>query len=361
MNAIVMELPLRCKELWKGPKGSSFGVRIMELDRKLKTALDEARLLILGAQVLFGFQSQSVFQELFAEVPRASQLVQCSSLLLLLSAICCLIAPSMHHQIVYGGESRQGALRDATRFAGISLLPLTLGLGASAFVIFEHLFGRGIGIVTGILFTVVALSLLYAIGFLLRMGRGAVQMPAEHKETPLKTRVQQLLTEARVIIPGAQALLGFQFIVTLTKSFAELPPSAKYLHAGGLCAVALAIILLMTPAAIHRIAFQGEDDEAFFRIGSWLVIVAVGPLAPGISSDVYVVFFKTTENPAAALVAALLSLFVLLGLWYAIPLWLRWVAQCEGLTFRRRMARVGRSVSRLVIQTCRAGPDITQE
>jgi hypothetical protein len=26
-------------------------------------------------------------------------------------------------------------------------------------------------------------------------------------------------------------------------------------------------------------------------------------------------------------VAALLSLFVLLGLWYALPLWLRWVAQ----------------------------------
>jgi hypothetical protein len=114
----------------------------MELDRKLKTALDESRRLILGAQVLFGFQFQSVFQELFAEVPRASQLVQCASLLLSLTAVSCLIAPSMHHQIVYRGETRQGALRYATRFAGISLLPLTLGLGASAFVIFEHLFGR---------------------------------------------------------------------------------------------------------------------------------------------------------------------------------------------------------------------------
>jgi hypothetical protein len=27
----------------------------MDLDKKLKTALDESRLLILGAQVLFGF------------------------------------------------------------------------------------------------------------------------------------------------------------------------------------------------------------------------------------------------------------------------------------------------------------------
>ena len=34
----------------------------MQLERKLKTALDESRLLILGAQVLFGFQFQSVFQ-----------------------------------------------------------------------------------------------------------------------------------------------------------------------------------------------------------------------------------------------------------------------------------------------------------
>jgi hypothetical protein len=141
----------------------------MELDGKLKTALDESRLLILGAQVLFGFQFQSVFQEQFAEVPRASQLVQCASLLLLLTAVCFLIAPSMYHQIVYRGDSRQGAVRDATWFAGISLLPLTLGLGASAFVIFEHLFDRNVGIVMGIAFTVVALSLLYGLGFVLRI------------------------------------------------------------------------------------------------------------------------------------------------------------------------------------------------
>jgi hypothetical protein len=33
----------------------------MDLDKKLKTALDESRLLILGAQVLFGFFFQAVF------------------------------------------------------------------------------------------------------------------------------------------------------------------------------------------------------------------------------------------------------------------------------------------------------------
>jgi hypothetical protein len=45
--------------------------------------------------------------------------------------------------------------------------------------------------------------------------------------TALATKVEQLLTEARVIIPGAQALLGFQFIAMLTSGFDRLPPSVK--------------------------------------------------------------------------------------------------------------------------------------
>jgi Family of unknown function (DUF6328) len=47
-----------------------------ELDAKLKTALDESRLLILGAQVLFGFAFQAAFQELFAEVDAAGRTMQ---------------------------------------------------------------------------------------------------------------------------------------------------------------------------------------------------------------------------------------------------------------------------------------------
>ena len=33
-------------------------------------------------------------------------------------------------------------------------------------------------------------------------------MPLSEKQTLLKNKIEQLLTEARVIIPGAQALLG---------------------------------------------------------------------------------------------------------------------------------------------------------
>lgn len=207
----------------------AIGERQMDLDRKLKTALDESRLLILGAQVLFGFQV--VFQDQFKEVPPASQALQCAGLGFMLLSVCLLIAPSLYHQIIFEGESRSGALAYASWFAGASLLPLTLGLGASVFVVFEHLFGRTAGAVFGITLTAGSLLLLYGLGLALRRPARNKRMP-DHANTPLRIKIEQMLTEARVIIPGGQALLGFQFVCTF--SFQQLPLSIEYLHAAGL-------------------------------------------------------------------------------------------------------------------------------
>jgi hypothetical protein len=294
----------------------------MDLDRKLKVALDESRLLILGAQVLFGFQFQAIFQEEFKTISPGSQGIHCAGLVLMLLAVCSLIAPSVYHQIIFQGETRRRAMTVATGFATVSLLPLTLGLGASSFVIFGRLFGRNAGLAFGGGFTVVALSLLYGLGFALKK-TNSNKPSKEPLETPLKTKIEQMLTEARVIIPGGQALLGFQFVVTLNQSFQELPMALQYVHAAALCAVALAVVLLMTPAALHRIAFHGEDDAAFFRIGSALVVSAVAPLAIGISGDIALVFYKVTGSRDWSATAGIGTACVLLGVWLAYPLWRR--------------------------------------
>jgi uncharacterized protein DUF6328 len=290
------------------------------LESKLKTALDESRLLILGAQVLFGFQFEAVFQDQFGEVTADSKVIHGVGLLLLLTTIGALIAPSLLHQITYHGESRQEALRAATALAGASLLPFSLGLGASGYVTFSELFGRTAGIGFGVGLAAVALALLYGLGFVLQR-KGEDQMPAEQGETPLKTKIEQMLTEARVMIPGCQALLGFQFIATLTKSFKDFPMPVQYIHAAGLCAVALAALVLMTPAALHRIAYHGEDNTEFFKIGSKLLVAAALPLAAGISADVFVVFYKISGSSTLAATVSLFAFTVLLGFWYGYPLW----------------------------------------
>ena len=294
----------------------------MAIEDRLKTALDESRLLILGAQVLFGFQLEAAFQDLFSGIPVTSRYVHCAGLAFLLLSVGLLIAPSLFHQIIFRGNSTGGAVRMATGFAGASLLPLTLGLGAAMFVTFEQLFGRAGGIAAGVTLTAIALLLLYGLGFAVREKRD-MSMQDRQTSTSLKSKIEQMLTEARVIIPGGQALLGFQLIAVLTKAFSELPPAFKYAHCVGLSAVALSVILLMTPAALHRIGFHGEDSPSFFRIGSRLVVAGSIPLAVGIAADVAVVFYAAIENEAAAVWAGIISLAVLLGLWLAYPFWRR--------------------------------------
>jgi hypothetical protein len=243
-------------------------------------------------------------------MPRDSQAVQGIGLLALMLTVALLIMPSMTHQMAYRGEDRKGALRIASTCAGLAMVPMILGLGATTFVIFESLFNRSIGVIAGITFAIVAFSFLYSLGLVLRIGHKG-QMPPSEKQTLLKTNIEQLLTEARVIIPGAQALLGFQFVVVFVRSFAELPGWVKMIHAVALAAIALLIVLLMTPAALHRIAYDGENSPLFFRISSVLVVGAAFPLALGIASDICVVGFKITGSPRLALLTAGVSLLIM--------------------------------------------------
>jgi len=42
-----------------------------------------------------------------------------------------------------------------------------------------------------------------------------------------------------MVLPGAQALLGFQFITVFMQSYDRLPSSVKYVHLASLSATAL--------------------------------------------------------------------------------------------------------------------------
>src|SRR5262245_20992453 len=296
----------------------------MSLREKVKTGLDETRLLLLGAQVLFGFQLNSVFQEGFTDLSPATRLVNSMGQALMAVAIGLLIAPSMQHLIA---EKRHDTLRlhQATGwFAACALFPFGISLGLSFYVIFDCLYGPMPALVVGTAFSLLALLFWYGIALMLRSE--ANKNPPKEKETgttPLHARIDQMLTEARVILPGAQALLGFQLTVTLTHAFDQLPPSSRLLHVAALISVAFAIILLMTPAALHRISFYGEDTERFLKIGSWLVVTASVPLAIGIATDLYVAISKASDSAFLGTILAVSISVILAVLWYGLPLYLR--------------------------------------
>ncbi len=285
-------------------------------------AMDETRLLILGSQVLFGFLFQGVFQNGFDSLSSVSKNLVCAALALMMLSIGCLIAPSMQHRIVEAGEATPRLEHATTVLAGWALLPFIASLGLGLFIVFERIFGRITGVAVGVASAALAGFFWFGLAWLMRERRRRT-MTEQSGRTPLSTKVEQMLTEARIIIPGCQALLGFQLVAMMTQAFDELPQDAKIMHAAGLCCVTIAMILLMTPAALHRLSFGGNDSERFLRLGSAFVIAGPLPLALGIAADVYVVFLKINHSATFTVLASSVLLLAMLALWYFYPVWLR--------------------------------------
>ena len=100
-----------------------------------------------------------------------------------------------------------------------------------------------------------------------------MKSPSNDKPAPTSPhdKIRQALTEARVILPGNQALLGFQLAVILQQKFRDIPSSLQWVHLASLLLVGLSTILLLTPAPYHRIVEHGDENERFYEVASRLV------------------------------------------------------------------------------------------
>ncbi|MGH1574178.1 DUF6328 family protein [Methylobacterium sp. P31] len=294
----------------------------------MKVGLDETRILILGSQILLGFLFQGAFRPAFGRLSFHDRVVWVLALALITFTIALLIAPSVQHRMVERGQDTKRLLGVIGRYAGLALAPFALALGADLFLAVEPVLGPTAGGIAGA--SVCGLALLFWYGLEALKARtigdkerNMTREEPEHEPTPVETKIEQMLTEARVMLPGAQALLGFQLVITFSDAFERLPFILKIAHLVALGLLALTVIWLMAPAAFHRIVYAGEDTPGFHTLGSRFLLAASATLALGVSADLGVVVSKVVDSERAGLVAALTSLFVLTGLWHVYPLILR--------------------------------------
>jgi hypothetical protein len=298
----------------------------MDLSKKVKIALDETRMLILGAQILLGFQFRGVFSDGYEQLPSNARYLDGVALGLMVCVVGLLITPGPYHRIVEGGEDSGHFHRLVTVIADLALLPFALALGLDLFITAGRVFGGVAGAATGTAATAVAVAFWYGFPRLRKRYSGEEERAVtsnqteERSSTPLHAKIEQMLTEARVVLPGAQALFGFQLAIVLTQSFEQLSSASKIAHAASLFMVGLSVVLLIAPAAYHRIVYAGEDSQDMHRVGSALVTAATVPLALGLVGDVYVVITKIVGTPTAGLIAGSLALVVLIGFWHVYPL-----------------------------------------
>ncbi|CAO4144691.1 DUF6328 family protein [Methylorubrum aminovorans] len=300
----------------------------MSLSKKVKVGLDETRILILGSQILLGFQFQGAFRPAFEHLPFHDRVVWLGALGLITLTIALLITPSVQHRMVEGGRDTKRLLGVIGRYAGLSLAPFAMALGADLFLAAEPVLGPGPAVTVGLATCVLALLFWYGLETAKARGvgereRAMTRREPESEHTSLETKVEQMLTEARVILPGAQALLGFQLVITFSEAFERLPFASKVVHLVALGFLALTVIWLIAPAAFHRIVYAGEDTPELHALGTRFLLAASVTLALGISADLGVVVGKVVDSDVAGLAAALISLIVLSGLWHVYPLVLR--------------------------------------
>jgi hypothetical protein len=302
------------------------------LSDHIENALNESRMLLLGAQVLLGFSYRICFEPVFERMPWKVQMAEVTALAVMTVGLGWILWPVAYHQIAEHGEQTVGINAFTTTVLDWALMPFAIGLGLSLYPVVTALRVPYAGWI-GMAGAMMALIAWYG-GALARKNPGAQEKAGNHlghdgqggpqrQKTDLPERIRTALIECRMALPGAQAFLGFQFAIVFTEGFERLPRSTQWIHFGSLLATTIAIVLLITPAAFHRIAEGGEDTERFYTVASRLLLSALVFLPPGMAGDLYVVLEKVTgSRPAAAAVSGFL-LFAFYWLWFGASWWKR--------------------------------------
>jgi hypothetical protein len=140
----------------------------------------------------------------------------------------------------------------------------------------------------------------------------------------LEESVSHILEETRMLLPGLQALFGFQLIAVFNEGFSKLSGEDRFVYLLSLICSLVSMTLLMTPAAFDRQYHSHHATEAFVRLSSRLVAIALCPLMAALALDTYLVVKHILENEVFGLITAAGLTILCTCLWYVLPRLAEW-------------------------------------
>jgi hypothetical protein len=135
----------------------------------------------------------------------------------------------------------------------------------------------------------------------------------------LEQAATHLLEECRMVLPGIQALFGFQLVAVFSNRFGELTPGEQRTHLVATMCMVVSIAMVMAPAALHRRREPQLISKRFLVLSSQLLMWSMAPLALGTTLDVYLVARVITQSIPVASAAASLALVAFAVLWGIFP------------------------------------------
>ncbi len=142
----------------------------------------------------------------------------------------------------------------------------------------------------------------------------------EHEESEqqkLDRRLDQLLGELRVAMPGVQVLFAFLLAVPFQQRFTTVTEFQKDVYFVTLLAAAAASALFIAPTAYHRLMFRERDKPHVINLSSKLAIAGLAFLAVAMNGAVLLVTDVLFDG-ATVWVTAIVSALIFVGLWFVL-------------------------------------------
>lgn len=129
-----------------------------------------------------------------------------------------------------------------------------------------------------------------------------------------------VLDEARMFLPGIQALFGFQLVAVFNQTFSEkLTPFEQELHLLAIALIVVTTITILTPAAYQRQMEVQHVTTNFIHLATRLILISMVPLATSICLDFYLISRIILNQEVTALIFSVVLYLLFLIVWFGLP------------------------------------------
>ena len=144
--------------------------------------------------------------------------------------------------------------------------------------------------------------------------------PAKKQQLSLDASLTHILEECRMVLPGIQALFGFQLIAVFNDGFTHrLSITEQQIHYAAIILTVIAVALVMTPAALHLQVDPLAVTYRFVRSSTVLLLLSIIPLAVSICLEIYLIGQIISRGFWLGFIAAIGCLLMFVLLWLVVP------------------------------------------
>jgi hypothetical protein len=132
--------------------------------------------------------------------------------------------------------------------------------------------------------------------------------------------LSDLLSELRILLPGAQTLTAFLIILPFNGGLAQIQAGEQYVYVATFLCALVSLILLSAPAAQHRVQRPLRDRTGFKTQATRLIVIGMAFLALALALASQLVLDEVLHLPWLSWAVAGGVAVLLVTIWWLTPL-----------------------------------------